>query len=143
MNESFSHPRDIRQADAQPDASQEAEHFSYTYSARQNREIEEIRRKYLPREEDKLEQLRRLDRNVTRKGTRAALALGIAGALVMGTGMSMTMVFADVWFVPGIAVGLLGMACMGLAYPLYVRVTKKERERAAPEILRLSRELLR
>ena len=61
----------------------------------------------------------------------------------MGTGMSVTMVFADVWFVPGIAVGLLGMACMGLSYPLYVRVTKRERERAAPEILRLSRELLR
>lgn len=61
----------------------------------------------------------------------------------MGTGMSVTMVFADVWFVPGIAVGLLGMACMGLAYPLYARVTKRERERAAPEILRLSRELLR
>lgn len=117
--------------------------FTYTYSARQQEEIRSIQRKYLPREEDKMEQLRRLDRSVTRKGTRAALALGVAGALVMGTGMSMTMVFADTWFVPGIAVGLLGMACMGLSYPLYVRVTKRERERAAPEILRLSRELLR
>ena len=117
--------------------------FTYIYSARRQEEIRAIQRKYLPREEDKMEQLRRLDRNVTRKGARAALALGIAGALVMGTGMSMTMVFADVWFVPGIAVGLLGMACMGLSYPLYVRVTKRERERAAPEILRLSRELLR
>lgn len=105
----------------------EGSSFTYTYSARQQEEIRAIQRKYLPREEDKMEQLRRLDRNVTRKGTRAALALGIAGALVMGTGMSMTMVFADVWFFPGIAVGLLGMACMGLAYPLYVRVTKKER----------------
>ncbi|MBP3522129.1 MAG: hypothetical protein J6M56_00985 [Clostridia bacterium] len=117
--------------------------FTYTYSARQQEEIRSIQRKYLPHEEDKMEQLRRLDRSVTRKGTRAALALGIAGTLVLGTGMSMTMVLADIWFVPGIAVGVLGLACMGLSYPLYVRVTKRERERAAPEILRLSSELLR
>ena len=117
--------------------------FTYTYSARQQEEIRSIQRKYLPHEEDKMEQLRRLDRSVTRKGTRAALALGIAGTLVLSTGMSMTMVLADIWFVPGIAVGVLGLACMGLSYPLYVRVTKRERERAAPEILRLSSELLR
>lgn len=61
----------------------------------------------------------------------------------MGAGMSMTMVFEDGWFLPGIAVGPLGMAAMGLAYPLYARVVKRERARVAPEILRLSRELLR
>lgn len=80
---------------------------------------------------------------MTRKGRCAALTLDIAGTLVMGAGMSMTMVFADGWFLPGIAVGLLGMAAMCLAYPLYARVVKRERARVAPEILRLSRELLR
>ena len=34
------------------------ENFSFTYSARQQKEVEDIRRNYLPREEDKLEQLR-------------------------------------------------------------------------------------
>lgn len=143
MNEPLSHTEDIRQDRARPDVPAGAEPFSYTYSARQNREVEEIRRKYLPREEDKMEQLRRLDRSVTRKGTIAALAVGVTGVLVMGLGMSMTMVFSDRWFVPGIAVGLIGMSGVALAYPLYVRVTKRERQRIAPEILRLSRELLR
>ncbi|MGN0776763.1 MAG: hypothetical protein ACI4MM_08840 [Candidatus Ventricola sp.] len=117
--------------------------FTYTYSARQQEEVRAIRKKYLPREEDKLEQLRRLDRSVTQKATAASLAVGIAGTLVMGTGMSLTMVFPDRWFVPGIVIGLLGIACAGLAYPLYARVIKRERARIAPEILRLSGELLK
>ena len=46
--------------------------FHYTYSARQQEEIRNIRKKYLPQEpkEDKMEQLRRLDRSAAKKGTR-------------------------------------------------------------------------
>ena len=42
-----------------------------------------------------------------------------------------------------IAVGLVGMVLVALAYPLYNRVLKKQREKIAPEILRLSDELLK
>ena len=35
--------------------------FSYTYSAPENQEVLSIRKKYLPREETKLEELKRLD----------------------------------------------------------------------------------
>ena len=42
----------------------------------------------------------------------------------------------------GILVGLCGLIMAALAYPLYNRTLKKERERIAPEILRLSDELL-
>lgn len=45
------------------------ETFSYTYSAKQQEEIKKIREKYAPKEADKMEQLRRLDESVTRKGT--------------------------------------------------------------------------
>lgn len=117
--------------------------FTYTYSARQREEIRAIRKKYMPREEDKMEQLRRLDRSVTKKGSTVSLTVGIAGSLVMGTGMSMTMAGPDRWFAPGIVIGIAGMIGVGIAYPLYARVTKKERERVAPEILRLSEELLK
>lgn len=68
---------------------------------------------------------------------------GAAGVLVFGTGMSMTMVFAPGWFVSGIVIGVLGMIVLGMAYPLYTLVLKKERTRVAPEILRLSGELLK
>ena len=43
--------------------------FHYTYSAKQQEEIQHIREKYLPKTEDKMEQLRRLDRSATKKGT--------------------------------------------------------------------------
>lgn len=41
--------------------------FYYTYSAKQQEEIQNIRKKYLAREEDKMEKLRRLDRSATKK----------------------------------------------------------------------------
>ena len=37
--------------------------FNYTYSAKQQEEIKNIRKKYVAPEEDKMEQLRRLDRS--------------------------------------------------------------------------------
>lgn len=117
--------------------------FQYTYSAGEQAQIKAIRSKYLPREENKMEQLQRLDASVTQKATTYSLIVGIIGALIMGLGMSCCMVWAGVWFVPGIVLGLMGMAAAAAAYPVYNRVLKKERERIAPEILRLTDELLK
>ncbi len=50
--------------------------------------------------------------------------------------------WAERLFVPGIAIGLAGIAGMCLAYPLYSHITRRERERLAPEILRLTDELM-
>ena len=36
------------------------EGFSFIYSAAQQQEVEEIRKKYLPQEEDRMEQLRKI-----------------------------------------------------------------------------------
>ena len=55
--------------------------FQYTYSTRQQDEIQTIRKKYLPPEEDKMEQLRRLDRRATQKAQAWAIALGVVGAV--------------------------------------------------------------
>ena len=117
--------------------------FQYTYSAREQAKIKEIRSKYLPKEESKMEQLQRLDAAVTQKATLRAITTGIIGTLIMGTGMSMCMFFDRAWFIPGIVIGLIGMAIIGAAYPLYNRVLKKERARIAPEILRLTDELMK
>ena len=43
----------------------------------------------------------------------------------------------------GIPVGLAGIVLVALAYPVYSRILKKERQRIAPEILRLTDELLK
>lgn len=119
------------------------ETFSYTYSAKQQEEIKKIREKYAPKEADKMEQLRRLDESVTQKGTVISLIVGIIGALVMGFGMSCCMVWADKFFVLGIVVGIVGIALVCAAYPIYNYVVKKEREKIAPEIIRLTDELMK
>lgn len=118
------------------------ETFSYTYSAKEQEEIKKIREKYVPKEADKMEQLRRLDASVTQKGTVISLVVGIVGALILGTGMSMCMVWTEL-FVLGIIVGIVGIVMVSDAYPLYSYVTKKEREKIAPEIIRLTDELMK
>jgi len=117
--------------------------FQYTYSAKEQAEIKRIRSKYVPKEESKLEQLQRLDASATQKATMYAIGVGVVGALILGLGMSCCMVFSSSWFIPGIVIGLVGMVVVAVAYPLYNSVLKKERERIAPEILRLTDELLK
>lgn len=118
------------------------EAFRFTYSAKDQEEIKKIRQKYIP-EEDKMEKLRRLDRNVTRKGTMISIAIGVIGTLLFGVGMCCTMVWKSVWFIPGVIIGLAGIGIIAAAYPVYHHVTRKEREKVAPEILRLTDELMK
>lgn len=121
----------------------ENESFNYTYSAKEQAELKKIREKYIPKEPDKMEQLRKLDQSVTHKSTTAALIIGIVGTLVMGIGMCYTMVWAGIWFIPGIIIGMIGIALLSAAYPLYNHVIKKEREKIAPEVIRLTDELMK
>ncbi|MCI7137111.1 MAG: hypothetical protein SPI09_02155 [Candidatus Limivicinus sp.] len=119
------------------------ETFSYTYSARQQEEVKKIREKYLPAAEDKMEQLRRLDESAVRPGSTVAIILGTIGALLLGLGMCCTMVWGGSWFVPGVLIGVVGMLVMASAYPVFNRITKKRREKLAPEILKLTDELMK
>ena len=80
---------------------QNEETFEYRYSAKQQEEIEAIRRKYLPKEEDKMEQLRQMDKRVSRKG-----------------------------MIISIIIGVIGIVMIALAYPLYERITKKNERRS-------------
>ena len=122
--------------------------FEYTYCAERRQEIEAIRKKYLPKEEDKMERLRRLHSIPTQKAQAASIAIGVLGTLILGTGMSLCMTdlgaaLGHLAMVVGILTGGLGLVMVALAYPLYNTVLRKERQRIAPEILRLSEELLK
>lgn len=130
----------------------EKETFHYTYSAKQQEEIKAIRKKYSAPEEreDKMTQLRRLDARVTQKATAVSLAVGIIGALVLGVGMSLSMsefskilgAYEEMALLLGIVIGIVGIVMVCLAYPLYHHMVKRERERIAPEIIRLADELM-
>lgn len=119
--------------------------FNYTYSAAQQKEIKGIREKYIQptQEEEKMERLRRLDRSVIKPGTIVSLIVGIVSVLIMGTGMSCVMVWGETLFIPGVIIGVIGIAGTAAAYPIYNRITKKQREKLAPEIIRLSDELMK
>ena len=122
--------------------------FEYTYSARRQQEVEAIRRAYLPREEDKMEVLRRLHAGPTRKARAAAIAVGTLGALLLGTGMSLCMTelgaaLGGFAMGIGIAVGVAGIAAAALAWPLGRHILDRERRKIAPRILRLTDELLK
>ena len=119
----------------------EKEIFEYTYSAPQQSEVQKIREKYLPKEVSKLDQLRALDAGVTKRGTAVSLVHGILYALVLGLGMIFSMVWAGKLFLPGVVIGCIGLAGVAATYPIYNRIVKQDRERIAPEILRLAEEL--
>ena len=122
--------------------------FSYTYSAAQQQEVESIRKKYQPQEEDKLERLRKLHRASGQAAQAWAIAFGVIGALLLGTGMSLVMtelgaVLGNLALAIGVVLGVLGIFLVALAYPVYNRVLMRQRQRNAPEILRLADELLK
>lgn len=119
------------------------EGFQYSYSAKQQEEIKKIRSKYEAPQKDKMTYLRRLDEGVTKKGTMLSILLGVLGTLLLGVGMCCVLVWKTAWFVPGIIIGVVGIVLVSMAYPVYMQVTKKEREKIAPEVLRLTEELLK
>ena len=123
--------------------SNEKKPFHYTYSADRQQEVKRIRDKYIPRQADKMEQLVKLDRSVTQKAEVLSLVIGVLGSLILGLGMSCTLVWKEHLFIPGIIIGVIGLFAASLAYPIYLGKLKKEREKAAPEILRLTEELLK
>lgn len=127
--------------------------FSYTYSAKEQAEIKRIRDKYKApsEEEDKMARLRRLDASVTATAQAVAIALGVIGALTLGLGMSFCMTELGALFAPhgwlamavGVLLGVLGGGMAAAAYPIYSLVVARRRKKLAPEILRLSDELMK
>ena len=127
--------------------------FQYTYSAKEQAELKRIRDKYTaPTEvEDKMARLRRLDASVTNTAQAVALVFGVIGTLILGFGMSLVMtelaeslgISGDTAMVIGIIVGIVGGILASLAYPIYNAIVKAKRKKLAPEIIRLTDELMK
>ena len=117
--------------------------FTYQYSATRNKEVESIRRKYMPMEGSKFEHLKKLDLRVQNAGVVESLYLGVVGSLVFGVGMCFFLnVFAGAtWFAALFMT--IGTLLMLPAYPLYKRISKKAKAKFTPEILRLFEEIIK
>lgn len=124
------------------------ESFEMTYSAQQQAEINQIRNKYLPKKEDKMEILRKLDHQAEQKATAYSIAVGVLGTILFGLGMSIILSDLKHSFQPfayplGIILGIVGFVTLAFAYPLYHQILKKERNKIAPQIIQLTDEMLK
>lgn len=116
--------------------------FTYQYSAEKNREVEAIRKKYLPHQPSKIERLKKLDGRVQRAGWTEGLSIGVIGALIFGLGMCFYLeVFSGAAWLTALLM-VLGVLLMIPAYPIYRYVSRKAKARLTPEILRLAEEIM-
>ena len=115
--------------------------FSYTYSATCNQEVLNIRKKYLPREETKLEELKRLDSLVQNSGVTQSLCAGIGGCLIFGLGLCLAMEVIGQMIWLGMILGLVGTGGMVAAFPVYRKFFNKAKAQHSLRILELADEL--
>ena len=109
--------------------------------------VQKIRTQYTEKQHTELDELKALDAKVKRPANVFGYTYGSIGAIVMGAGMSlvMTEIGAIIGLtnamVPGICVGVLGMALVLTTYPIYKRILSARKKKYAPQILALSRKL--
>ncbi|MBR2330847.1 MAG: hypothetical protein IKA40_06330 [Clostridia bacterium] len=122
-----------------------SEQFNFKYTApsqEERKEIDSIRRRYVPQEqtETKMERVRRLDSLVKNTARIWSLCLGVIGTLIFGLGLTMILEWGI--FVWGIVLMVIGSVPMAVAYPVYKAVLKTYKKRYGAEIVKLSEEIL-
>lgn len=123
-----------------------SEKFKYQYNAptkEERQEIDYIRKQYLPQDdtEKKIKRLHSLHKQVTSIPMVIALCFGVVGILIFGLGLTFFLERVSYWYI-GIPCGLLGIALIIPAYPMYIKYDHKLREKYGQEIIDLSNELL-
>ncbi len=120
--------------------------YTYVYSSKGREEMEKIRRKYVPdaktvnSEAGKLARLRQIDGHVDSIGNMCAIVIGVVGLTLLGLALCCVLVWGGGWFVVGVLVGLVGVAFMAAAAPIYSLVIRYMRKRYAPEVIALTEE---
>lgn len=106
---------------------------------------EAIANEYAPKDTSKVLALKKLDRKAKNKANIFAYTFGIVMTLVLGTGMCLSMgILGDgsaVIMGCGIALGILGIAGVGMNYPIYKKLLNAGKEKYAFDILQLAREI--
>lgn len=106
---------------------------------------EQLANEYAPKDTSKVVALRKLDKKAKLPASVFTYTLGIISALVFGTGMCLAMGQIGgqtaVSFVVGIIIGVIGMAGMGVNYPIYKKLLEKGKQKYAFEIIQLAKEI--
>ncbi len=104
---------------------------------------EQLANEYAPKDTSKVVALRKLDARAKLPATIFTYTFGIIAALVTGVGMcfSMNVIGRTTMFVLGVIVGIVGLAGMGINYPIYKKMLAKGKQKYAYEIIELAKEI--
>lgn len=105
---------------------------------------EAIANEYAPKDTSKVIALKKLDWKAKSKAVVFAYSFGILMTLVLGAGMCLamgTLGGGSLAMGAGVVVGLLGIAGVGVNYPIYKKLLAAGKQRYAFEIMQLAREI--
>jgi len=111
--------------------------------------VQKIRTQYTEKEHSQLDELKALDRKVKKPAGVFAYVFGAVGAIVMGAGMSLVMTDIGTLLgitdsmIPGIAIGIVGLAIAIINYPIYKSILNSRKKKYADRIIALSDKLMK
>ena len=106
--------------------------------------VEKIRSQYTEQEHTELDDLKALDAKVKQPANVFGYTYGSIGAIVMGAGMSLVMTDIGAMLgvtkamVPGIMIGILGLAMVLTTYPIYKKILTSRKKKYSAKIMELS-----
>ena len=111
--------------------------------------VQKIRTQYTEKQHTELDTLKELDAKVKKPANIFAYTYGSVSAIIMGAGMSLVMTEIGTILgltsamVPGIAIGVVGLSMVLTTYPIYKKILEGRKKKFAPEILKISEQLMR
>ena len=103
---------------------------------------EQLANEYAPKDTSKVVALRKLDARAKMPANVFAYTFGVVMALVFGTGLCLAMGEIGggtaAMIALGIVVGVVGMAGMGINYPIYKKLLARGKQKYACEIMQLA-----
>ena len=111
--------------------------------------VEKIRSQYTETQHTDLDALKALDKKVKKPANVFGYVYGSIGTVIMGSGMSLvltdigTILGMTETLIPGIAVGLVGMAMALTTYPIYKKILNSRKKKYAHQIMELSDRIMK
>lgn len=109
---------------------------------------QKIRAQYMQKQSTELDALRKLDVKVKRPANVFSYVFGSISAIIMGAGMSLVMTDIGTTLgiqnslIPGIIIGVVGMAMAIVNYPIYKGILGSRKKKYSAEILELSEKIM-
>lgn len=111
--------------------------------------VQKIRTQYTEKEHTQLDALKALDNKVKKPANVFAYVFGAIAAIIMGCGMSLVMtdigpmIGMEQAMVPGIVIGVIGLALAIINYPIHKRILASRRKKYAGKIIELSDSIMK